>query len=62
MVNKGSSTAVEAILDRLPAADIIMEEEKRILIIAEVVGDGVDMWIQSHGDMIKMINEGVYKI
>ena len=35
-----------------------MEEEIRILIIAEVVGDGVDMWIRSQGDMIEMAEDG----
>ena len=35
MVNKGTTTAVEAILDRMPPADIIKEEEKRKLRKAE---------------------------
>ena len=49
---------MEAILDRLPTAHVIREEEKGILITAEVFGDGVDMWIRSQGDMIEMVEDG----
>lgn len=55
---KGSGTAVEAILDRLPTAHIIREDEKGILITAEVFGNGVDMWIRSQGDMVEMVEDG----
>ena len=55
---KGKPTEVEAILDRLPTAHIVREDEKGILLTAEVFGDGVDMWIRSQGDMIEMVDDG----
>lgn len=51
--------SVEAVLDRLPTAKIEKEEEedgKKIYTIsAEVFGDGVDMWLRSQGEMVKMV-------
>ena len=47
--------AVEAVLDRLPTAKIISEEDGKYVISAEVFGDGIDMWLRSQGDRIKMI-------
>lgn len=53
--------SVESVLDRLPTAKIEKQEKsldgKRDIftISAEVFGDGVDMWIRSQGDNIKMI-------
>lgn len=44
--------SVEAILDRLPTAKIISEEDGIYLISAEVFGDGIDMWIKSQGKNI----------
>ena len=47
--------SVEAILDRLPTAKIISEEDGKYVIQAEVFGDGIDMWIRSQGDTVKVI-------
>ncbi len=47
---KGNS--LESILDRLPTAKIIKEEDDGLIIQTEVFGDGVDKWIQSQGDYI----------
>lgn len=47
--------SVEAILDRLPTAKIISEEDGRYTIQAEVFGDGIDMWLRSQGDMVKIL-------
>lgn len=47
---KGSS--VEAVLDRLPTAEILKKEKDGILMQAEVFGDGIEMWIQSQGEQI----------
>lgn len=49
--------SVEAVLDRLPTAKIISEENGKFIIQAEVFGDGIDMWIRSQGDRIKVIGE-----
>ena len=45
--------AVEAVLDRLPTAKILSEEDGKYVISAEVFGDGIDMWLRSQGDIIK---------
>ena len=52
---------MEAILDRLPTAKIENEEiigdgNKTVYTIsAEVFGDGIDMWIRSQGDAVKLL-------
>lgn len=52
-VYKGES--LEAVLDRLPTAKVIKEEEGKYTITAEVFGKGIDMWIRSQGDLIEVI-------
>lgn len=47
-------TCVEAVLDRMPTARILKEEDGVYTISAEVFGGGVDMWIRSQGDMIEV--------
>lgn len=47
--------SVEAVLDRLPTAQIISEEDGVYTITAEVFGDGIDMWLRSQGDYVKII-------
>lgn len=49
-----SGLDVNAILDRLPTSKIISENEGVYTIIAEVFGKGVDMWLRSQGDSIKL--------
>ena len=48
---------VDAILDRLPTASIVSEEDKQWTIEAEVFGEGIDMWIRSQGNNVNLINE-----
>lgn len=43
---------VEAVLDRLPTAKILDEEDGVYTISAEVFGKGIDMWLRSQGDSI----------
>ncbi len=50
-----SGFAVEAVLDRLPTARIIGESEGKYIVEAEVFGDGIDMWIRSQGDAIRIL-------
>lgn len=52
---KYSGYSVEAVLDRLPTAQIISEENGIYTISAEVFGDGIDMWIRSQGNNIEMV-------
>ena len=46
---------VNAILDRLPTAEIIEEQDDVYTIRAEVFGKGIDMWLRSQGDAIEII-------
>lgn len=50
-----SGFSVEAVLDRLPTAQILSEEDGVYTITAEVFGDGIDMWLRSQGDYVKTI-------
>ena len=52
-----SGYSVEAILDRLPTAKIIEENDGKYVIQAEVFGDGIDMWLRSQGNRIKVMGE-----
>lgn len=52
---KYSGLSVEAVLDKLPTARIISEENGIYTITAEVFGDGIDMWIRSQGELISDI-------
>lgn len=52
---KYTGLSLEAILDRLPTAEIVKEEQNGYIIEAEVFGDGIDMWLRSQGNMIKII-------
>lgn len=44
--------SVEAVLDRLPTAEIVAERDGKYDIKAEVFGKGIDMWLRSQGDYI----------
>lgn len=48
--------AVEAVLDRLPTARILDQDEGKYTIEAEVFGDGIDMWFRSQGDFVSLLN------
>lgn len=48
---------VDAVLDRLPTAIILDKDEGGYTIQAEVFGKGIDMWIRSQGNNVKIINE-----
>jgi hypothetical protein len=50
--------SIEAILDRLPTAKVLSEEDGKYVIQAEVFGKGIDMWLRSQGDLIKMVTLG----
>ncbi len=40
---------IDAILDRLPTAEVLSEENGIYTVRAEVFGKGIDMWLQSSG-------------
>lgn len=50
-----SGYSVEAVLDRLPTAQVEKEEDGVYTISAEVFGDGVDMWLRSQGENVKIL-------
>ena len=46
---------VDAILDRLPTAEVLSEENGVYIISAEVFGKGIDMWVRSQGENVEII-------
>lgn len=48
---------VEAVLDRLPTARILAEENGAYTISAEVFGKGIDYWLRSQGEEVEIIKE-----
>ena len=50
---KGPS--IEAVLDRLPTAEVLYVKNGVYVIQAEVYGKGIDMWMRSQGDLVKII-------
>lgn len=47
--------SLEAVLDRLPTAQVIKTEENGWLISAEVFGKGIDMWLRSQGEYVEKL-------
>ena len=47
---------IEAVLDRMPTAEIVRKEDDGYVVQAEVFGNGVDMWVRSQGDNVDMLN------
>lgn len=54
---KYKGMSVEAVLDRLPTAKILSEENGVYTISAEVFGKGIDMWLRSQGDLVELSSE-----
>lgn len=52
---KYTGLSVEAVLDRLPTAQIVGEEDGAYIITAEVFGNGIDMWLRSQGNAIEIL-------
>ena len=46
---------IDAVLDRLPTAKVVLEEEGGYTIRAEVLGKGIDMWLRSQGENVKIL-------
>lgn len=51
-----SGMDIDAVLDRLPTARIMKEEDGVYTIRAEVFGKGIDMWFRSQGDYVKRLS------
>ena len=52
---KGQS--LEAVLDRLPTAKVLAEEDGKYLVSAETFGTGIDMWLRSQGEMVEVVKK-----
>lgn len=52
--------SIEAVLDRLPTAEIVSEDADGWTVQAEVFGKGIDMWLRSQGDSVSLL-EGATK-
>ena len=50
-----TGTVIDAILDRLPTAQILDEEDGAYIVSAEVFGSGIDMWLRSQGSYVELI-------
>ena len=48
--------SVDAVLDRLPTAKILSEDDGKYLIEAEVFGNGIDMWLRSQGKLVTSVD------
>ena len=49
---------IDAVLDRLPTAEAIKQDDGNYKVIVEVYGAiGLDMWIRSQGDMVSLISK-----
>ena len=50
---KYTGPSIEAVLDRLPTAEVVGEQDGEYEIRAEVFGKGIDMWLRSQGEYIE---------
>ena len=46
---------IDAVLDRIPTAVVKAKDEDGYIVEAEVFGEGINMWIRSQGELIKVI-------
>ena len=51
--------SIEAVLDRLPTAKIIEQDEDGWTVEAEVFGKGIEMWVRSQGEHVQTIKSDV---
>ena len=49
---------IDAVLDRLPTAKILAEDNGIYTVSAEVFGKGIDMWLRSQGSAVEVIEKG----
>lgn len=52
---KYSGLDIDAVLDRLPTAKILSEEDGVYTVQAEVFGKGIEMWLRSQGENVEII-------
>ena len=49
--------SIEAVLDRLPTAEILEQDKSGWVVSAEVYGDGIEMWLRSQGNYVEVLAE-----
>lgn len=47
--------SIEAVLDRLPTAEIVSEKNGVYTIKVEIYGNGIEMWLRSQGNNVKIL-------
>lgn len=52
---KYTGPSIEAVLDRLPTAVILSQDEDGWTVEAEVFGKGIEMWLRSQGKYIRVV-------
>ena len=50
-----SGPSIEAVLDRLPTAEILSKKDGCYTIYAEVYGNGIDMWLKGQGEKVEVL-------
>lgn len=50
-----SGPSLEAVLDRIPTARVVREEEGKWLLSAEVIGNGAEMWLRGQGEYVEVV-------
>lgn len=50
-----SGQSIEAVLDKLPTAEILEQDNGIYTVKVEAYGDGIYMWLRSQGDNVKLI-------
>lgn len=48
--------SIEAILDRIPGAEILEQSDGKYVLRAECYGDGILMWLRTQGENVKILN------
>ncbi|MEQ8156797.1 MAG: WYL domain-containing protein [Clostridiaceae bacterium] len=52
---KYNGPSIEAVLDRLPTAEVLSDGDGKYTIRVEVYGNGIDMWLRSQGDKVEIL-------
>ena len=50
---------LEAVLDRLPTAKVLHQDDKGYLIEAEAYGEGLNMWLRSQGEWVEVVSNNM---
>jgi predicted DNA-binding transcriptional regulator YafY len=52
---KYSGPSIEAVLDRLPTAEILSKKDGFYTVSTEVYGNGIDMWLKGQGEKVEVL-------